>query len=160
MIRPIAPSDIAPCLDIYNHYIRYTTVSFEEVPLTLPQFSRRVETITENFPWLVLEEDGAITGFAYLSPFHERSAFRISCDLSIYLRFDLRRGGRGKALYGAIEEKAKELGFVNIVSVVTSENLPSVRFHLHQGFREVGLLPDIAVKFGRSLGVYYLLKKL
>lgn len=159
-IEPICKTDVKECVEIYNHYIENTTITLEEKPLTEEEFSARVERITKRYPYFVAKDDGKVTGYAYLDVFNERSAYKITADLSIYVACDRLREGVGEKLYTAIEKAAKECGFENIVSLVTSENDGSVKFHLRNGFKETGELANVARKFDRYVGVKFFIKNI
>mgnify|MGYP004526949329 CR=1 FL=1 len=155
-----APDDIAACLEIYNYYIKNSTATFEEEPLSLDVFSRRIEKITRKYPFFVAENDGKVIGFAYLAEFNDRSAYRFTADLSVYLSHDEISRGVGSALLAAVEKAGKEIGIKQIISIITSENEKSLRFHEKHGFVKRGELVDVGYKFGRPLGVYYYQKTL
>ena len=74
MIRPLEENDISSCLEIYNWYIENSVATFEETKLSLSQFQQRVHRICEKYPYIVLEENHKIIGYAYLDAFHERTA--------------------------------------------------------------------------------------
>lgn len=154
-VRPIEEGDIPAVLDIYNYYIENTTVTFEIAPLSLDTFTERVHRIAECFPYLVAVRDGRVVGYAYLSPFSERAAYRQTVDLSVYVDRDLRRGGVGSALLDRITHLARAEGYTQLISVITGENGASVAFHEHHGFARRGTLVGVGRKFGRSLDVYY-----
>ena len=160
MIRNIEPRDHARCLEIYNHYIENTNITFEIEPLTLEALSQRFDAIQASYPFLVYEEDGRVLGYAYLDIFHPRAAYRFSVDLSIYLDKDYRGRGAGKKLLDALEKKALEAGYVNIISLVTSENVKSMAFHEKNGYKEVGDMPRVGYKFDRWVGIKYYMKRL
>lgn len=88
-IRPLRLSpeeaDPARCLAIYNTYILHSTATFEEEPLTLAAFTARLRRITAQYPFLVAEENGLMLGYAYLDQYNDRSAYRYTADVSIYL---------------------------------------------------------------------------
>lgn len=155
LIRAIRRKDTGACLAIYNPYITGSCITFEEVALTDEQFAQRVRDITQHYPFLVAEEDGRILGYAYLSAFHTRSAYRYTADLSIYLDRDCRRQGIGSRLYDAIEQQARAAGIRTIVSLITETNTDSLRFHERHGFRLVGCLEQVGYKFDRWLSVKY-----
>lgn len=154
-IRPIEDRDIAACLAIYNYYIEHTTITFEEEPLSMAAFSARVRRIRGGYPYLVAEEDGTVVGYAYLDAYNERSAYRYTADLSIYLAHDCLSRGVGSALLTAIERLAEQQGLRNIVSIITEENVRSLAFHERHGYREVGRLYKSGLKFGRWLDVAF-----
>src|SRR4051812_42195067 len=66
MIRPVRPSDAAAICRVYNHYVLHTVVSFEEEAVAPEEMARRIEAVAAaGLPWLVLEEEGRLIGYAY-----------------------------------------------------------------------------------------------
>ena len=77
--------DAAGILAVYAPYIRETAVTFEtEVPAP-DAFTARVAGICADFPYLVLEADGELAGYAYAHRQAERAAYAWNAELSIYL---------------------------------------------------------------------------
>lgn len=66
----------------------------------------------------------------------------------------------GEILLAALEKLAADYGITNIISIITDINAASVKFHEKRGFVCVGRIADIAIKFGKSCGIYYYRKKL
>ncbi len=159
-IRPLENNDIPRILEIYNYYITDTTVSFEEAPLTLEAFTARVDSIRKNYPFIVAEENGTVIGYAYLDRFHERSAYRHTADLSIYLDKDCLSKGTGSVLLEHIENLSRRQGITSIISLVTGENIRSIAFHRKHSYREVGIMKNVGIKFNRPLDVFYFQKEL
>ena len=161
MIRPIRRGDIKECVTLYNRYITETTATFELEPLTEEAFAARVETLCRTYPYLVCEDDdGHVVGYAYLSPYAERAAYRFTCDISIYLAMDERGKGYGRLLYEALEAEAYRRGFFSIVAVVTGENTASMAFHERMGYALMAEFPRMGFKFDRWLSVRYYRKML
>ena len=160
MIRFVEEKDVESLVTIYNYYIQNTTFTLEMEPLSTEAFGRRVEKIAERFPYLVYEEKGEILGYAYLNDFNPRAGYRFTADLSLYVAPEARGKGIGRALYEAIEPKAKEMGLCNILSLITAENEASLAFHEKLGFARVAKIDDIAHKFDRWIGLCYCLKKI
>ena len=106
IIRNIKKEDIRRCVEIYNYYIINSTATFEEQPLTEAQFAERVKRISADYPYLVAEEDGKVVGYAYLDKYNERSAYRFTADLSIYLDNSCVSHGVGSRLLAEIEKAA------------------------------------------------------
>lgn len=159
LIRELEDSDIEACLNIYNYYIENTCYTLEEERLSLSDFTSRVKRIQSHYPFLVYVDDGNhILGYAYLDVFHERSAYKKTADLSIYVDKDHLHDHIGVILLNALEKKAKEYSITNIISIVTSENENSLHFHEKHGFLLEGNIHDVAYKLGRSISVYYLRK--
>ncbi|MGE0353852.1 MAG: N-acetyltransferase family protein [Gemmatimonadales bacterium] len=69
-VRPASHGDAGAIAAIYNHYIANTVVTFEEEPVSEAEVARRMEAIRSvSLPWLVVEQDGQVLGYAYAAPF-------------------------------------------------------------------------------------------
>ncbi len=160
-LNDLQDEDIPSLAEIYNYYIRNTCYTFEEKELSLEEFTIRCHTIHAKYPYIVIKnEEGKVLGYSYLDTFASRSAYRYSVDLSIYISKDHTHEGLGKILLSEIEKKAREQGYRNIISIVTSENQASMKFHERNGFVLQGHLTNIGYKMNRWLGTYYYQKEL
>lgn len=99
-------------------------------------------------------------GYAYLDRYNERSAYRRTADLSVYLAQDARGHGIGALLYKAIEEAGRAMGLHSIVSIVTGENTGSVHFHEKMGFCRVGKIAEAGLRFGCRPDMFFYQKLL
>ncbi|MBR4456935.1 MAG: N-acetyltransferase [Solobacterium sp.] len=160
MIRSLKPEDLAACLDIYNHYIETSAATLEEKPAALEDYQRRAEELTKQYPWLVLEDNGDVKGFAYLSPFNERSAYRITADVTVYLRPQETGNGYGTALLSELITLAEKQSIRKLVSLITASNAASIALHESLGFQKAGELKDCAWKFNQLHSVLFYEKDL
>lgn len=161
VIRTIEEKDVNQCLEIYNYYIENTCFTLEEEKLSLECFKKRCESILKKYPFIVLENDEKkVIGYAYLSAFNSRSAYRKTADLSIYVSNTHLHEHIGIMLLKEIEKLANEYDIANIISIITCENDNSVNFHLKNGFILEGTIHDVAIKFGKVISVYYFRKAL
>lgn len=159
-IRFAAEQDAAALLEIYRPYVETTSITFEtEVP-TVEEFTERIRDTLTKFPYLVLEEDGVILGYAYAHPFHTRAAYGWTVESSVYVRQDVRHGHIGSQLYQALMERLSAQGVCNVCAVVTVPNEPSVAFHQRMGFTSAGILPNFGYKMNEWHGVEYLYRRL
>ena len=160
-LAPIAPEDIAAYTELYNYYIENTCITLEEEPVTPEEFGARVARITKDYPYIVARDGaGKPIGFAYLDAFNPRSAYRCTADLSIYVDRACRGSGVGQKLYAEIERLGRERGIENLISIITSDNEGSLRFHRKNGFTEISVMPAVAFKFGKYLDVSFFQKHL
>ena len=88
------------------------------------------------------------------------TAYRCTADLSIYVDRACRGSGVGQKLYAEIERLGRERGIENLISIITSDNEGSLRFHRKNGFTEIGVMPAVAFKFGKYLDVSFFQKHL
>lgn len=161
IVRTMEEKDIGQCLEIYNDYIVNTCFTLEEEPLDFETFRERCRDIAKRYPFIVSEnEEGIVVGYAYLDTFNPRSAYRRTADLSIYVSKDHLHEHVGGILLEEIEKRARKAGITNLIAIVTDENVNSLNFHRKNGFIAEGTIHDVAIKFGRVLGVYYLRKAL
>lgn len=155
-IRNVHLADAPGMLAIFDYYIKNTVISFEYETPAVSEFEERIRTVTAHYPWLVMEEDGHILGYAYAHPFVGRKAYRFSAELTIYLDKDAKKQGIGRALYEALEARLKDRGITNLYACIgypeqEDEYLTknSANFHAHMGFTQVGLFRNCGYKFNR-----------
>ena len=111
--------------------------------------------------------DGRVEGYAYAGAFHERSAYRWCCELSIYLDPDARRHGLGRRLYEALEAALKDMGILNLYACIAwparkdeYRTTDSAAFHRRLGFVMVGRFHRCCYKFGRWYDMIFMEKVL
>lgn len=155
MIRAATAADAAAIAAIYNHYVATTTISFEERPVGDAEMAERVAGVTAGLPWLVFEEDGAIMGYAYATPWRARSAYRYSVESSVYVSRDYPRRGIGKRLYLALIEDLRARGVHMVIGGIAQPNEGSVALHESVGFVKVAHFKEVGWKFERWVDVGY-----
>ena len=159
MIRLATKEDIPAILDIYAPYIRNSTATFEYTVPTEEEFSARFEAITEQFPWLVWEENGLVLGYAYGSAPFERAAYQWCAELSVYLAPQIQGKGVGRLLYTALEKLLLLQGYRVLYALICDENEASIAFHEKLGYKTTTVMPRCGVKFGRWIGIVYMEKR-
>ena len=70
-IRNATLEDAPRILEIYDYYVNNTAITFEYETPTLEAFQERMNRIMQCYPYLVIEKDGRIKGYAYAGPFKE-----------------------------------------------------------------------------------------
>lgn len=155
-IRNATVGDAETLLEIYSYYVKNTAISFEYDVPTVSEFSSRIESTLKKYPYLVLEENGEIMGYAYANPFKTREAYKYSVETTIYLKNGMQKKGYGKALLTALEQKLRESGFTNANACIACTdnedeylNNNSAQFHGYMGYRLVGVFHKCAYKFDR-----------
>ena len=160
MIRVATETDVPAILELYAPFVLTTTATFEyDVPCR-KDFMQRFLTITENFPWLVWEEEGKILGYAYASYPYSRAAYRWCAEPSIYIAPEAQGKGIGRKLYAALEAILVEQGIQTLYSIITGENDGSVKFHERLGYVHRVTFPNCGYKFGRWISVIWMEKRL
>jgi len=147
MIRSATLSDAQALAEIYNPYVRDTTITFEAEPVTAAEMAGRIAKVTEAYPWLVWDEGGQILGYAYSSVWRARAAYRYSTETAIYLSMERRGQGVGTSLYQALLDELRQRGFHSVLGCLALPNEPSVRLHEKLGFQKVGHMREAGRKF-------------
>jgi len=150
LIRHADPArDAAGCASVYAPYVLETAISFEKEPPGADELARRISGVSERYPWLVAEEDGAVIGYAYGSAHGERAAYRWAADVAVYLGQAFQRRGVGRALYDALLSLLVRQGIHIACAGITLPNNASVALHEACGFDLVGVYRRIGWKMGR-----------
>ncbi|WP_092042084.1 GNAT family N-acetyltransferase [Methylobacterium pseudosasicola] len=154
-IRPATEADIPAIASIYGDAVSTGTASFELEPPTVAEMARRFAVLREGgFPYLVAVRDGAIAGYAYAGPYHQRAAYRSTLEDSIYVARSARGGGVGRALLAALIAESERIGGRAMIAVIAeSGSNASVALHAGLGFTPVGTLSGVGYKHERWLDV-------
>ncbi len=155
IIRDASSQDLAGITAIYAHHVLTGMGTFEETPPDEAEIAARLaKTQGAGCAWLVAENEGVILGYGYYARSHNRSAYRFTAEDSIYVRDDVRGMGVGKALVLALLEHATQRGFRQMIAVIgDSENVGSIGLHSSLGFRNVGTMKAVGLKFGQWVDV-------
>ena len=147
-IRDATAADAAACARIYAPYVTGTAITFETEAPDAAEMARRIAACAERHAWLVLEDDGAVAGYAHGGPHKERAAYRWSCEVSVYLQQGLRRTGAGRALYEALLARLTERGYRVAIAGMTLPNEASAGLHEALGFEPAGIYRRVGWKHG------------
>ena len=152
-IRPAKTSDIPEITAIYRPAVLHGTASFELSPPDEAEMAHRMEAvIAGNFPYLVAEMDGQVTGYGYLAAYRRRPAYAWSVENSIYVAPDAQRAGVGRALLDALIGVATTRGFRQMIAVIgDSGQRGSIGLHRSAGFTFCGTVHAVGFKHGRWL---------
>ena len=149
-IRSAGPGDIDTIQRIYAHHVLKGSASFEEVPPDAAELERRRrDVVVHGLPYNVALKDDALVGYAYLTPYRPRSAYRFTVEDSIYLAPGQERQGIGSTLLGTLIESATALGMRQMLAVIgDSANRGSIALHERHGFVHAGIFRSVGFKHG------------
>ncbi|MDB5297185.1 MAG: pat, partial [Phycisphaerales bacterium] len=143
--------------DIYNHYVLHSTATYQEEPDPLDTriawYARH--GLAHPVTVAVDTADGVI-GWASLSPFHPRSAYRFTVEDSVYLRPDALGRGVGRLLLADLLDRARAIGHRSVLALIDAGQPASVALHKRLGFEPAGHLRRVGFKFGKWLDVVYM----
>lgn len=153
-LKELKESDLPFIKEIYDYYTLNTTVVYFITPVS-------VEQIRTFFPigdpvyrsFIIESAAGEAVGFCYFSKFKPREAFRISVEVTIYLKPEAAGKGYGNEALGLLEEVIASAGFHNMIAVVGSENTTSAHLFEKAGYTCCADIKEVGEKFGRKIGL-------
>ncbi|MEM9174943.1 MAG: N-acetyltransferase family protein [Myxococcota bacterium] len=151
-IRPATAGDVPSLLQIYNHYVEHTHITFDLEPVSLAARMAWFEGFDASGPhrlFVACEEDDVI-GYASSGVFRKKPAYARSVETSVYLAHDRVGRGAGKALYlHLFDVLAKEPEAHRAYGGVALPNDASIALHLRCGFEETATFSEVGFKFGQ-----------
>ena len=138
---------------IYNVEVETSTVTFDLRPRTPEEQRAWLGARNGAHVALVAVDDGTVVGFASLSPWKERPAYRTSVEDSVYVHRDHQGRGIGKLLLGRLLETAEASGFHAVFARIVGGHEASISLHAAFGFEIVGTEREVGRKFGKWLDV-------
>src|SRR5579864_2194634 len=151
LIRLATRADLPAINAIYNHYVLHSAATYQEEQSTDAEREVWFAGHGPLHPVTVAEEGGAVIGWASLSPFHARSAYRRTVENSVYVSHDRQGQGVGSALLADSIERARALGHHTIVAGIDSGQSASIALHRKFGFEQTAHLKEVGYKLGRWL---------
>ena len=155
IIRKPEREDIPALLDIYNYEVKNGIATLDINPKTLTDWEKWYDNHNiNNHPLIVCEDEGEVAGYATLSSYREKEAYKSTVELSVYVSPRHRQKGVGTLLMEEILRLAREDEETHtVVSVITSGNAASCRLHEKFGFTFCGTIKEVGVKFGRFIDI-------
>lgn len=150
-IRLADRADLARLVEIYNHYVLSTPVTFDVEVYTV----ERRETWFAQFSasgryrLLVAETNGAVLGYAGTTRFRPKVAYETTVETTIYCAPEAVGKGIGGQLYAELFERLKGEDIRRFVAGYTLPNAASEALHRRYGFKVVGVFTENGRKFGK-----------
>jgi L-amino acid N-acyltransferase YncA len=162
-IRDAVAADLPWVREIYNHYVANSTVTFDEDAMTLREWKSKFAYLQKlGMPFIVaVSPSEQILGYALVSPWKQKRAYRFTVENSIYLGAASTGKGLGPVLMQALIDKSKEAGLKEMIAVIADKGAEaSIKMHENFGFTEIGRMGRVGYKFDRWLGTVLMQKSL
>jgi len=151
VVRDAVEMDFLTIQGIYAFYVLNGLSTFEETPPTVDDLLVRRKAILQcGLPYLVATIDEQVVGYAYVSSYRPRPAYRYTVEDSVYIADGERGKGIGTALVSALIERCEAGSWRQMIAVIgDSANAGSIALHRRMGFEPVGTLRSVGFKFGQ-----------
>lgn len=149
IIRKAELRDLEELLAIYNYEVVNGVATLDLQPKTIEEWKNWFDIHNvDHHPLFVAEIEEKVAGYASLSSYREKEAFKSTVELSIYVGPAYRKQGIATALMAFILEEAKKDNDIHtIVSVITGGNEASQKLHKKFGFEFCGTIKEVGMKF-------------
>jgi L-amino acid N-acyltransferase YncA len=170
-VRLATIADAASIAEMYNREVRQSTATFDLVPRTLADQEMWLEDRSGAFSAIVAviageidttgdftgdmtgDMTGEVVGFAALSPYKDRPAYRTTVEDSVYVHREHAGRGIGQMLLAELIVIARNSGFHTIIGRIEASGEASRALHHKCGFELVGVERQVGRKFNRWLDV-------
>lgn len=162
-LRDAVLADMPAVREIYNYYVANSTVTFDEDRMSLREWKSKFAYLHKlGMPFIVAEApSGQLLGYALVSPWKQKRAYRFTVENSIYLGPAATGKGLGRVLLGELIDRSKAAGLKEMIAVIADQGAESsVALHEKFGFTEVGRMGRVGYKFERWLGTVMLQRSL
>jgi L-amino acid N-acyltransferase YncA len=155
LIRMVSEDDSHKICEIYNHYVENTCISFEETPVSIKEMDTRIASIVSAYPYLVYEMNGEVLGYAYANRWKERSAYRFTAEVTVYIDKDHVGKGIGHQLLEELMTRVRRSNIHVLMAVIAIPNEKSIQLHERFGFKKAGYFTGVGYKNNRWIDVGY-----
>ena len=161
-VREATADDLQQIVDIYNHYIVHTPITFDLAPMTVAdrrewfgQFSS-----TGRHRLFVAVDDSAVVGYVGSHQFRTKAAYDTTVETTVYCAPAAIGRGVGTRLYTALFEAIASEDIHVLLAGITLPNEASVALHERFGFTLAGVTHAVGRKFDRYWDVGWFERKL
>lgn len=151
-IRQGESDDLNRLVEIYNHYVTDTHITFDTEPFAVAERIHWFNQFSETGPHrlLVADQGDELVAYATSTPFKARPAYRTSVETTIYIDSEQTGNGYGSRLYSElIDVILAEESVHRAYGGVALPNDGSVALHEKLGFRRVASYHEVGYKFGK-----------
>ena len=155
-VRAAVPDDAARLAEIWNREVLETFATSDTEPRDVAAQRAWLAEHPPAYPVVVAvagERHAMVAGFAALTPYRSKPAFRRTVEDSVYVDRAWQRRGVGRLLLTHLLETAALAGHHSMLARITTDNVASRTLHEALGFRLVGIEEEVAFKLGRWLDV-------
>ncbi|MEV6877399.1 N-acetyltransferase family protein [Amycolatopsis sp. NPDC051128] len=158
-IEEATEADAEGIAAVFAPYVTDSVVTFETTPPTADQWRAKIRESV--WPFLVLAEEGEISGYALAAPWRPKPAYRHSVETTIYLAPSATGRGHGRRLLDELLKRCGEAGARQAIAVIVDSGSPASRnLHRAAGFTDAGVLRRVGFKHDRWLDTILMQREL
>ncbi|MDH3746871.1 MAG: GNAT family N-acetyltransferase [Gammaproteobacteria bacterium] len=162
-IRLALKTDLPALVQIYNHYVEHTAVTFDTRSFDVDQRRAWFEGFTSDgtHRLFVADQDGQAVGYASSSSLIPRPAYDTSVQTTVYLHPSSTGKGIGSRLYTELmTQLVRDPRLHRAYGGIALPNESSVALHKKLGFEHIGTYREVGYKFDKFWDVAWYEKDL
>jgi phosphinothricin acetyltransferase len=144
-IREMLPKDETRVMEIFQQGIDSGIATFDT---ELPNVEVWNTSFINDCRWVLEDETNEVIGWCALKPVSKRECFKGVAEVSIYFDQNSTGKGLGTLLLRKLIIDSENHGFWTLQSNIFPENEPSIKFHLKNGFRTIGVREKVGKLHG------------
>jgi len=159
IIRPALLTDLPGIVEINNHYIVNTHITFDVQPFTPQQREGWFREHSEGgrYRFFVAEKHGTgVLGFVTTGRYRTKAAYETTVEVSIACDPKAAGQGLGTQLYRALFESIAGEDINRIVAGIAQPNAASNALHEKFGFTKIGTFTSVGRKFDKYWDVIWM----
>ncbi|MCL2503790.1 MAG: GNAT family N-acetyltransferase [Coriobacteriia bacterium] len=151
VVRHALPADVPVINDIYNYYVRTSTVTFKATETSEDWRAEWLASHGDAHPVMVVERDGVVVGWGSVTPWVTSEGWCHTGELSVYVQDGETKGGAGSTVLNGLIEESIRVGHHVLLAQIVVDNEPCLRMVERAGFERVGTFREVGRKFDRWL---------
>ena len=155
-LRSCRETDLPALNRIYNYEVRHGFAAWELEEWPEERRLEWFQSRDDEEPVVVVEVDGAVVGFAYLTKYRGRRGYRFTREDTIFIDAGHQQQGLGRLLLSELVERARWMGLRTLLASIDTENEGSIALHRALGFEESGREFETGHKFGRWRSIVWM----
>ncbi len=155
-------SDLPAIVELFNHYILHSHVTFYNQPFDVAARIEWFEQFADRgrHQLLVAKSDsGQLLGYAGSGVYRKQGAYDKSVEVSVYVSDELGSGGIGTTLYRELFANLQSEDVHRALAGIAIPNPASMALHKKFDFQDVGIFREVGYKFGQYWDVAWLEKR-
>lgn len=162
-IRFALDADLPKLVQIYNHYVEHTAITFDTQAFDVEQRRAWFDGFSPDgtHRLLVADQDGLAVGYASSSSLIPRAAYDTSVQTTVYLQPASTGNGIGTRLYSELmTQLVSDSRLHRAYGGIALPNEASIALHKQLGFEHIGTYREVGYKFDKFWDVAWYEKDL
>ncbi len=157
-VSPLTEADLPSIANHYVHEVQNGVATFDTTPPEAEHWEQKLlASESEAYPIWVgrdTESNGCVAGWAGVSRFDPKLAYKCSAEFSFYVLDAYQGKGIGRVLLNhALANLKNHPTIKTLVSRIALQQEASLHLHRSVGFKHVGTLENVGFKLGSPLSV-------